>query len=96
MSTVQECETGKIRLVGGATNSSGILEVCVDGIWGKVCNYFGYWGPNNARVVCRQLGFSENSKISWLMMILPYFANIFQMLFLWMMRSYLEKPLELL
>ena len=24
-----------------------------------MCNYFRYWGPDNARVVCRQLHFSE-------------------------------------
>ncbi|CAI8018786.1 Deleted in malignant brain tumors 1 protein [Geodia barretti] len=55
-----ECEHGSVRLVGGATNSTGRLEVCALGRWGRVCNAFGYWGPNNARVVCRQLKFSEN------------------------------------
>ena len=57
-----ECEHGSVRLVGGATNSTGRLEVCALGRWGRVCNAFGYWGPNNARVVCRQLKFSENGK----------------------------------
>ena len=60
---VEECETGDIRLVGGGTNSTGRLEVCGNGIWGKVCNRFRYWGTENARVVCRQLGFSEHGKI---------------------------------
>ena len=59
-----ECEEGEVRLVGGVTNSSGILEVCANGMWGRVCNFFEYWGPESARVVCRQLGFSENSKDS--------------------------------
>ena len=54
-----ECEEGEVRLVGGVTNSSGRLEVCANGMWGRVCNYFRYWGPDNARVVCRQLRFSE-------------------------------------
>ena len=54
-----ECEEGEVRLVGGVTNSSGRLEVCANGMWGRVCNYFGYWGPDNARVVCRQLCFTE-------------------------------------
>ena len=59
LSTGVECEEGEIRLVGGVTNSSGRLEVCANGMWGRVCNALQYWGPANARVVCRQLGFLE-------------------------------------
>ena len=59
--TERECnKTGEIRLVGWVTNSTGRLEVCANGMWGRVCNAFRYWGPDNARVVCRQLGFSED------------------------------------
>ena len=57
-----ECETGQVRLVGGLTISSGRLEVCGNRVWGNVCNYLRYWGPDNAAVVCRQLGFSEVGK----------------------------------
>ena len=57
-----ECAEGKVRLVGGVTNSSGRLEVCANRVWGRVCNALRYWGPDNARVVCRQLGFSEEGK----------------------------------
>ncbi|CAI8040135.1 Deleted in malignant brain tumors 1 protein [Geodia barretti] len=57
---VEECEHGAVRLVGGLTDSTGRLELCALGVWGKVCNAFGYWGPDTARVVCRQLGFSED------------------------------------
>ncbi|CAI8055169.1 Scavenger receptor cysteine-rich domain superfamily protein, partial [Geodia barretti] len=55
----KECKNGKVRLVGGVTNSTGRLEFCANGVWGRVCNELEYWGPDNARVVCRQLGFSE-------------------------------------
>ena len=48
--------------MGGVTNSSGRLEVCGNGVWGNVCNYLEYWGPDNAAVVCHQLGFSEVGK----------------------------------
>ena len=58
-----ECESGKIRLVGGVTDSVGRLEVCGNGVWGGVCNYLQYWGPDNARVVCHQLGFSDEGII---------------------------------
>ena len=59
----KECKNGKVRLVGGVTNSTGRLEFCANGVWGRVCNKLEYWGPDNARVVCRQLGFSEKGKI---------------------------------
>ena len=59
----EECESGEVRLVGGVTDTVGRLEVCGNGVWGRVCNRFEYRGPNNARVVCRQLGFSHKGKI---------------------------------
>ena len=48
-----------VLLVGSLT-----LEFCAHGVWGRVCNKLDYWGPNNARVVCRQLGFSEQGNLS--------------------------------
>ena len=62
-SSEKECKHGEVRLVGGVTNSTGRLEFCANGVWGRVCNKLEYWGPDNARVVCRQLGFSEKGKI---------------------------------
>ena len=59
----KKCKPGEVRLVGEVTNSTGRLEFCANGVWGGVCNRLGYWGPDNARVVCHQLGFSEEGKI---------------------------------
>ena len=48
------CTHGAVQLVGGSTQ--GRVEVCVGQTWGTVCH--SGFGTNNARVVCRQLGFN--------------------------------------
>ena len=45
-----------MRLLEGATHLEGRLEFCKNNVWGRVCDY--QWDSNDARVVCRQLGFS--------------------------------------
>lgn len=54
------CAQGDLRLVGGANNMTGRLEVCNANEWGTVCddNFF----LIDARVACRQLGFSDAGK----------------------------------
>ena len=61
--TEEECVTGEVRLVGGVINSSsGLLEVCVNGGWGTVCDYWSEWNYENAVVVCRQLNLPTSSQ----------------------------------
>ena len=50
-----DCEDGEVRLVGGASDSEGTVEVCVDKLWGLVGETG--WSLTDAQVVCRQLGF---------------------------------------
>ena len=37
------------------------MEICLNGVWGTVCDD-GYWNNNDARVVCRQLGYNVNPR----------------------------------
>ncbi|XP_072023149.1 protein bark beetle-like [Amphiura filiformis] len=46
-----------IRLVDGSTAWEGRLELFVEGEWHSVCG--NYWTQENARVACRQLGYSD-------------------------------------
>uniref|UniRef100_A0A1X7U210 SRCR domain-containing protein n=1 Tax=Amphimedon queenslandica TaxID=400682 RepID=A0A1X7U210_AMPQE len=55
------CQHGSIRLTG-LDPLQGRVEVCVNGTWGSVCN--DYWHNNDARVVCRQLGFPSEGAIA--------------------------------
>ena len=48
------CTHGALRLVGGADNSQGRLEICINNAWGTVCREG--FGLADAKVVCGQLG----------------------------------------
>ncbi|XP_019860164.1 PREDICTED: deleted in malignant brain tumors 1 protein-like [Amphimedon queenslandica] len=56
------CKTGDVRIVGTTDPLVGRVEVCVDETWGTVCD--DYWHNDDARVVCRQLGFSGNEAMA--------------------------------
>ena len=61
------CTRRGVRLTGrplNATESEGRVEICVDGVWGIICD--NYWDSRDARVVCRQLRYESDTAIGLL------------------------------
>ena len=56
------CPTANIRLRGGVNSREGRVEICYNNVWGTVCD--DAWGNVDARVVCRQLGFSDGGALA--------------------------------
>ena len=54
--TTVPCNNGDVRLYGSSVDRAGVVHVCVNGTWGKVCG--GEHSPEFASIVCSQLGYS--------------------------------------
>lgn len=54
------CYRGEVRLSGGSTVAEGIVELCLWNQWSYICS--DDWSANDAKVVCRQLGFEHSKK----------------------------------
>lgn len=55
---IEEKPKVPIRLLGGASEFEGRLQVHLNGKWGTVCDYG--WTIKNAALVCHQLGYALN------------------------------------
>ncbi len=52
------CEENSIRLINGANEKEGRIEICINGEYGTVCD--DSFDVNDATVVCRQLGYPNS------------------------------------
>ena len=64
--TSVNCTNQDLRLRGGTTSLQGRVEMCYEGQWGTVCDNL--WGTSDAKVACRQLGFSSYGNL-WMVYI---------------------------
>ena len=55
------CSEGAVRISNGRSQNEGRVEVCLSGRWGTVCD--DGWSSNDARVVCRQLGYQTTGSV---------------------------------
>ena len=59
INSVSVCYAGDIRLTGtGSTVSQGNVELCITNQFNAICG--NVWSSNDAKVVCRQLGFNSS------------------------------------
>ena len=52
------CTHGDIKLVGGNGEHEGTLHICINQVWGTICD--GGWSGVDAGVVCQQLGYQRS------------------------------------
>lgn len=54
------CNEGDLRLAGGAFVQQGRVEICLNGVWGTVCDT--NWDTSDVYIVCKQLGYTGMSE----------------------------------
>ena len=56
------CTDYDVKLVGGETGDEGIVQICLNGVWGALCDY--NFKDSDAGVVCHSAGYSKSELYS--------------------------------
>ena len=56
-----ECEEGSLRLMDGAIDNEGRVEICLEGVWGTVLSSSN-WTSLEAHVACKQVNLGTSGK----------------------------------
>ena len=75
ITTAAPCKTGELRLAGGIIENEGRVEICMNNVWGTVCDDL--WSSTDATVVCRQLGYSTQGQMLVLFFIVQSLSSSF-------------------
>ena len=57
-----DCEEGSLRLADCVIDNEGRIEVCLQGVWGSVCNASSGWTAIDSYVACKQLNLGASGK----------------------------------
>ena len=52
-----DCTDGDIRLMDGTNELNGRVEICINNVWGTVCD--SGFDSREAQVICKQLNYSS-------------------------------------
>ena len=63
-------------MVNGVTANQGRVEICIFGVWGTVCDDDWDTNNNNAKVVCRQLGYNTDGELALYLLSLVFILII--------------------
>lgn len=57
----------------GSYGAAGTVEICLNNQWGSICGSEANWTVTDARVVCRQLGYSTKGidRQSYYIVVVP-------------------------
>ena len=65
------CTDFDVQLVDGNIPNEGKVQVCINGVWGLLCS--NSVDQNDMRVVCSQIGYSAESKCSYVLLNITNF-----------------------
>ena len=57
VSVPSNCTDGDVQLVSARSEREGTVQLCVEGLWGTICDSYTTISSKNADVVCRQSGY---------------------------------------